>query len=319
MKSPILFLVFNRPETTSRVFESIRRAEPPRLYIAADGPRKDKPNDDILCNQVKSIVSNITWKCEVKHLYREFNLGCKKAVSEAISWFFEQEEEGIIVEDDVLPLQSFYDYCDELLEKYRNNQQIGVITGNNLISKRFISDHSYFFSHYANIWGWASWRRVWINYDVDLSDWPKLKNTKLFKNLSDNTPYFSAYWKDQIQAIYDRKMDTWDFQFFLTCWKANSLCIVPKENLVYNLGFGEFATHTTGQIPQCVVESEPTEISFPLKHPNVVKRSVEADKLVNSNVFQISLFTIIKWKIRRLPIFGDMLSHVKKRIKREGF
>ena len=311
MTNPILFLVFNRPSTTKIVFETIKRAKPLRLYIAADGPRENKPEDIRLCQEVKDIVSIIDWNCEVVTLYRTQNLGCKKAVSSAISWFFENEVQGIILEDDVLPLHSFFDFCDELLEKYKDEQSVAMISGNNLISKRLESEESYFFSHYANIWGWATWRRVWTQYDVKIKDWPTWSKHGNLKNISDNTAYFEYYWKDQIQAIYDGKMDTWDFQLFFLLWRIKGLCVVPKNNLTGNLGFGTIATHTTGEMPDCVKESEPEELLFPLKHPQTIERQSKADILINQRVFDIRLLTSLKWKLRRVPLIGDILAKVK--------
>lgn len=315
MRSPVLFLVFNRPSTTKMVFDSIRQAKPLRLYVAADGPRENRSEDVELCQEVKKIVSNIDWDCEVVTLYRSQNLGCKKAVSSAITWFFENEEEGIILEDDVLPLPCFFEYCDELLDKYRNEERVAMISGNNLISKRFNSEESYFFSHYANIWGWATWRRVWTQYDVEMKDWVSWSKKGNLKNVSDDTPYFEYYWKDQIQAIYDGKMDTWDFQLFFLLWRIKGLCIVPKNNLTGNLGFGTLATHTTGELPACVKESEPELLLFPLKHPSTIQRQSKADILINHRVFDIRLFTTLKWKLRRMPVVGSLLSNLYKKIR----
>lgn len=312
VKSPILLIIFNRPETTIEVFNSIKLSKPTKLYIAADGPRSSVVSDKLLCEKTREIVNQIDWNCNVRTLFRESNLGCKIAVSEAISWFFENETEGIILEDDVVPISSFFPFCDELLEKYRYANNIGSITGNNLISEYFNPKESYFFSHYANIWGWATWKRVWDNYDVDLRNWKTDKTSGVIDMFSDNTPFFSAYWKDQIDAIYSGKMDTWDFQFFLTCWKLNALCIVPKNNLIQNIGFGKLATHTTGSEPKCVTESYPKELSFPLTHPSKIYRSIDADRTINNNVFNIRLITLIKWKIRRIPYIGNVLSLIKR-------
>lgn len=314
MKSPVLFLVFNRPSTTKQVFETIRKAKPSKLYLAADGPRQNNSSDLVLCKEVKAIINNIDWECQTYTLFRSENLGCKKAVSSAITWFFENEEEGIILEDDVLPLPTFFPFCDELLEKYRDNDNVALISGNNLISKRFQNDESYFFSHYANIWGWATWKKVWNQYDADMQDWPNWKNTNNLKKLSDNTPYFEYYWKDQIQAIYDGKMDTWDFQLFFLLWRINALCIVPTNNLTGNLGFGAIATHTTGQMPDCVSESIPDDLKFPLIHPHAIVRKPKADILINQRVFDIRLFTVLKWKIRRVPFLGTILVKLKELI-----
>lgn len=311
----ILFMIFNRLETTIQVFDAIKKAKPPKLYIAADGPRSYKKDESetVKCVQ-KYVLDNIDWKCEVKTLFRDQNLGCKRAVSEAITWFFENEEEGIILEDDVLPHPSFFTYCEELLTKYRYEEKIALISGNNLISNHYSPDESYFFSHYANIWGWATWKRVWLHFDVNIKNWPNWRDQGGLKSISDNYPFFEAYWIDMINAVYKGKIDTWDFQFFYTCWYLNAFSIVPKSNLTFNLGFGQNATHTTGNVPLCVIESQVKELSFPLHHPNGITRQNTADILINKHVYHIGFFTIIKWKVRRIPILGIFLAKIKSSI-----
>lgn len=314
MKSPILFIVFNRPSTTKIVFETIRKAKPARLYIASDGPRKNNLNDDKLCNKVKNIVSYIDWDCDVKTLYREQNLGCKRAVTSAITWFFENEEEGIILEDDVLPLPCFFDYCDELLEKYRYEERVAMISGNNLISKRFDVNESYFFSHYTNIWGWATWRRVWEQHDYDIKKWSLWKKKGVLRRFSDGVPSFEFYWKDQIQSVYEGKLDDWTVTLMLILWQAKSYCIIPSNNLVENIGFGIEATNTTGEMPECVSESIPQELLFPLIHPKEIIRQENADILMSKRVFNIGFFTTLKWKVRRIPFIGSTLAMLRKKL-----
>lgn len=310
--TPILFLVFNRPSNTKAVFEKIREIKPSKLYIAADGPRENKIGELELCGEVRAITNLIDWDCDLKTLFRDKNLGCKLAVSGGISWFFEHEEEGIIIEDDVLPLMSFFPYCEELLNKYRNDESVAVITGNNLITTKFQPEGSYFFSHYANIWGWATWKRVWEKYDRDLVHWEEWSRSDNFKKISDDTPFFEFYWKDQINAVQKGKTDTWDFQFFYSCWRMNGLCAVPKNNLTDNLGFDANATHTTGKMPDFVQASVVKELDFPLSHPKNIERNTKADKIINESVFKISLGTTLKWKLRRVPFIGIFLSKMRK-------
>ena len=166
--APVLFLIFNRPETTIQVFSAIKKAQPNRLYIAADGPRPEYPDEVNHCKIARTIATNVDWDCEVKTLFRDQNLGCRLAVSQAIDWFFEQEPEGIILEDDCLPNQSFFWFCKELLEKYRNETRIMHIGGTNFQFGKNRTNYSYYFSRYAHIWGWASWRREWKYYDEKL-------------------------------------------------------------------------------------------------------------------------------------------------------
>ena len=311
MKNAILFLVFNRPETTKLVFESIRAAKPPRLYISADGPRLNRPNDKSLCNEVQNIVTTIDWPCELKTFFREQNQGCKKAVSSGIDWFFKNEEQGIILEDDILPLSGFFIYCDELLELYKDDNRVAMVSGNNSISKRLHLKESYFFTHYGNIWGWATWRRAWQHYDVDMRDWPKWRDNGGLNTISDHVRFFEAYWQDYNDAIYNGKIDTWDFQWYFTCWRINGFCITPKNNQTYNLGFDGNATHTSGPAPDFVIESEPETLVFPLLHPVNIERNKAADILISKRVFKITLLTIIKNKIRRIPRIGIFFAKIK--------
>ena len=158
--TPVLFLIFNRPDTTKQVFSAIQKARPPRLYVAGDGPRPEQSNEAEICEIVRSIATNVDWDCEVKTLFRDHNFGCRLAVSQAISWFFENEPEGIILEDDCLPSQSFFWFCQELLEDFRNDKQVGAICGFYSNELDYKPSASYFFSRYMRVWGWAGWRRT---------------------------------------------------------------------------------------------------------------------------------------------------------------
>ena len=263
-KIPVLFLVFNRPDTTIEVFEKISQVKPAKLYIACDGPRKD--NDEIKqVEQVKKIVANINWPCEVKTLYREKNLGCRNAVSQAITWFFDNEEMGIILEDDCLPSQSFFWFCEDLLHKYKNEERIGMISGNNFFEDEKLKE-SYFFS-YGNIWGWASWKRAWQNYDVKINLW---KNQKIKDSIKTflNNDYIYKNFKTYFDDAYDGK-DTWAHQWLFTRISNKQLTINPCKNLVSNIGFGKNATHTKKYNEFSNVKS--FEIKFPLIHPLNIK------------------------------------------------
>ena len=313
LNTAVLFLIFNRLDTTERVFEAIREAKPPRLYISADGARLHKDGEKEKVGAVRDFVlSNIDWECEVSTLFRDNNLGCKMGVSGGISWFFEHEEEGIILEDDVLPLPSFFYYCEELLNKYRDNKTIAMVSGCNLISNRFTADSSYFFSKYSHIWGWATWRRSWNTYDVSISEWPTWKEKEGLAQLSDGSVGFVSYWRDIFDKVYKGGIDTWDYQWMFSCWKKKSLTILPKNNLVYNLGFDSSdATHTTGGEPGYVTDSSPKDLDFPLMHPICVERSCVADVLIDSSVFSITWLGLIKRKLLNTFIIGNFLRKVK--------
>lgn len=267
---PVLFLIFNRPDTTAQVFERIRQIKPAKLYVAADGAREGRPDEAQRCAKVRTIIDGIDWDCELKTLFREKNLGCKIAVSEAITWFFGQEEYGVILEDDCLPDLSFFPFCEELLIRYKDDDRIGHIGGSCFLPNNIDKNFSYDFSSFSHIWGWASWRRVWKNYNVNFPYWKKYKRDKhkinnIFSSLREKI-YFSSFISD---AVRERNgINTWDTQYTFMLRIQNQLSIYPGVNLVENIGFNpEFATHTFKKRRTYVPLSS---ISFPLKHPEYV-------------------------------------------------
>ncbi len=243
--TPILFLVFNRPDVTKKVFSEIKKIKPSRLFIAADGPRDSKQGEHEKCKEVRRIVSEINWECEVETLFREKNLGCGRAVSGAITWFFEQVDMGIILEDDCLPNNSFFRYCEILLKKYATYENVGMIAGSNALSV-WKSEYAYFFSHYAQIWGWATWKRAWEKYDFEMSSYNSSDVSDLKRTFQNNEMQTKAFKK-----IFDsyttnpNKGYTWDYQWVYTIAKNNMYCITPTKNLIKNIGFGNDATHTS--------------------------------------------------------------------------
>ena len=289
--TPVLFLVFSRPDTTRRVFEAIRQVKPSRLYIAADGPRDNKLGEDLKVQEVrKYVMSNIDWECEIKTLFREKNLGCKLAVSSAIDWFFENEEEGIILEDDCLPDVSFFPFCSELLERYRHDERVMMVSGVNFLGGQRLTPYSYFFSKYNYIWGWASWRRAWKHYDVNMRLWPEFREKAFLLGILDKKEYI--HWSKYFDDILSGKVDTWDAQWTFSLWTQNGLSVMPAVNLICNIGFGAQALHTTKQIlPDRLLKSEP--MSFPLKHPVYILCDKKADALMRK-VFQGTLLDQIK-------------------------
>lgn len=276
MKTAVLFLIFNRLDTTIRVFEAIRQVKPPRLYVAADGPRKDKIGEKEKCEEVRSIIKKVDWDCEVKTLFRDENLGCGKAVSQAITWFFEQEEEGIILEDDVLPHPDFFPYCEELLEYYRNVEQVGFISGRNQLFGESVSEDSYTFISINHVWGWASWRRTWDKYNYELND----STLNQFKKCL--VYYYQKaceryYWRWIYCLMKRHIIDTWDYQLGISLMLNNSLSIIPTTNLIKNIGFGEGATHTINTNKQ---EDYVTFASImPLKHPEKIEQNRLAEQI----------------------------------------
>ncbi len=272
LETAVLFLVFNRLDTTKQVFEAIKKAKPPRLYIGSDGARESKEDEKERVEAVRNyILDNIDWDCEVKTLFREKNLGCKMAVSGAIDWFFENEEQGIILEDDCLPSQSFFWYCEELLNRYKDDMRIWHISGNNFhFGWQRDKDYSYYFGGiYGSIWGWASWANRWKKYDVEMKNYDNLKTKKYLENCYDG----SIAVKSRLNEFESIKsgLDTWDFQWVYCRWINNGLTIIPSINLVKNLGFGEEATHTFNKKDKRA-NMNFYNISLPLKHPSFIIR-----------------------------------------------
>ncbi|MFT3829750.1 MAG: hypothetical protein QM691_08610 [Opitutaceae bacterium] len=243
LDTPILFLVFNRPEVTARVFATIREARPTRLFVAADGPRADRAGEAALCEKTRQLATAVDWPCTVTTLFHSENRGCGRAVSEAITWFFEHVQEGIILEDDCLPHPDFFPFCAAMLSRYRDNPRVLTISGDHFLPRGFDTQASHYFSKYVQIWGWATWRRTWQAYDFSLSsipegDWQKIIQTTCPLRIE------SGYWSEVFRALRAGGIDTWDFQLLFSCWKQTGLHVVPRHNLISNLGYGPDATHT---------------------------------------------------------------------------
>ena len=282
LDTPVLFIVFNRPDTTSRVFEAIRKAKPPRLYVAADGPRPDRMNDIERITKVRKIATAVDWPCEVKTLFREKNLGCKYGCSTAISWFFEHEEQGIILEDDCLPHNDFFYFCETLLNYYRNDSRIITINGSNIQSNYKRGVESYYFSKYIFVWGWATWRRAWECYDGKISFWPQWKNSEDWKEkFTDSVE--KKYWKKVFELVYSNPPDTWDYPFIASAWRKGGLSAVSQVNLISNIGFGEDSTRTTD--PSYKDANLPTEPIGKLIHPKIIEQDRDKDLYVFNENF----------------------------------
>jgi hypothetical protein len=281
LKTPVLFLIFNRPETTDRVFAAIRNARPQKLYIAADGPRAGVNEDILLCKQTRSIRNQIDWECEVKTLFRDENLGSKFSMISALDWFFENEEEGIILEDDCLPGNEFFRFCSTLLDHYRNDHRIMHIGGTNLQFGQKRGEASYYFSAIASIWGWASWKRVWKLCDHSMKKFPEFEEEDLMVNIFQDRK--TADWITAMaRHVYENKVIAWDYPMAFSIAINNGLCITPNTNLVSNIGFGENASHTkdASHVHANIPIGKPDE---PLTHPLFLIPDRKAD------IYQLSL------------------------------
>lgn len=285
--TPILFIVFNRPDTTKSVFETIRKIKPKELFIASDGPRVDRIGEDKLCNKVRKITEKIDWTCKVHRLYRNSNLGCGKSVSGAINWFFKNVEQGIILEDDCVPNISFFYFCEQMLNKYRNNTRVMHISGDNYQPKIYSEMESYYFSIYPNIWGWATWRRAWEKYSFDMRNF----NIARILNFAHKVGIVEfAYWICNFTLVKFKLLDTWDYQWIHTLIENNACSIIPNRNLVKNIGFDSRATHTKADLK---IDFSTKEISFPLIHPEKVLIDKIKDKYTSKKIFHINLLMVL--------------------------
>jgi hypothetical protein len=298
-------MVFNRLDTTKQVFEMIRKVTPQKLYIASDGHRINRENEKEKVETIRDyILKSIDWDCEVKTLFREKNLGCGKAVSGAISWFFENEEMGIILEDDCLPSLSFFFYCKELLEYYKYDTRIYHIAGYNPLTYTMIP-YSYYFARIQHCWGWASWRRAWNHYSFDIKDLNRFiekKIKKIFKGSADRN-----FWINIFKSIEEHKIDTWDYQWVYSILNNNGICINPAKNLITNIGFGADAAHTTSADPD-LNNQQRFEIDV-LLHPRKIKINNNLVHKINKDVYGIN----------NLYLYEKILGKLKKIIKNNLF
>jgi hypothetical protein len=276
LKTPVLFLIFNRIETAVEVFESIRQERPERIFIAADGPRTTHPGEAYKCAEVrKRIIDMIDWQCEINTLFREKNLGCGLAVSQSITWFFEKVEYGIILEDDCLANSSFFYFCEELLERYKNDEMISHIGGNNFQKNRK-GENSYYFSMYNHVWGWAAWRRSWDKFRFLMDGYSRENFISSLSHYKLTTSEIS-YWVNVFDHTYSNRHDIWDYQWTYAIWKNNSISIIPNVNLVKNIGFNQDATNTKTENNE-IARLKLDFMKFPLKHPEKIEINREADK-----------------------------------------
>lgn len=282
---PICLIIFNRPETTAQVFAQIAHAKPSVLLVVADGPRSDRPGEAERCAAARAIVDRVDWKCDVLTHFAESNMGCRARVSSGITWAFEQVDEAIVLEDDCVAHPTFFPFCEELLERYREDERVMMIAGANLQFGRCRGAYSYYFSHYSHVWGWATWRRAWRHYDVDMALWPTMQSEdRLLSILCDRKA--AAAWSTSFQALHEKRIDTWDGQWQFTLWAQNGLAIVPNVNLVSNIGFAADATHTTSPTSrQANMHAE--GLAFPLRHPPYMIRHRDADAYLENTIVNV--------------------------------
>ncbi len=276
---PVIFIIFNRPDTTRRVFEAIRTARPSKLLVIADGPRANRPGEAEKCAATRAIIDGVDWDCEVQRNFSEANLGCRLRISSGISWAFELVDKAIILEDDCLPSTSFFHYCADVLDRYECDERVMMVNGSNRLFGHAETADSYYFSRYPHIWGWATWRRAWAKYDLDMTHWPEIRDRKLFDQ------YFPKmieryFWESTFQHVYDGKINTWAYQWFYSIWANSGLCAAPARNLVRNIGFHAEATNTKWHpVLSSLASLSAEELGLPLTHPATLLASSDKDEL----------------------------------------
>ncbi|MBI1763556.1 MAG: glycosyltransferase family 2 protein [Acidobacteria bacterium] len=290
MQTPLVFTIFNRPALTAQVLAEIRRARPRKLLVIADGPRAQVPGEQAQCEAARAVLEQVDWDCEVHKNYAAENLGIRRRMSSGLAWVFAQTEAAIVLEDDGLPHPTFFPFCEELLERYADDERVMHISGSNFQFGRQRFPHSYYFSRYNHGVGWASWRRAWRHYDAETKLWPEVKARGLLHDwLHDGGDTRAAVrdWTRGFQRVYDGEVDSWAYCWTFACWLQNGLSILPNVNLLSNIGFGAASTHTRNRRSR-FANMPVAPIEFPLQHPPYVVRDAQADAFTQRNNYQRS-------------------------------
>jgi hypothetical protein len=275
--TPVALIAFRRPQLTARVMERIAAVRPRKLLVIADGPCPSRPGEAGKCAAARARIDDaINWDCQVLKRYSDVNIGVEKWISGGLDWVFEQCEEAIILEDDDLPDPSFFPFCAQMLQRYREDARVMAVNGTSLQHGRSMTPHSYYFSRYFHCWGFATWRRAWRHYDVNIRAWPKLRRTRWLQGICENEAE-ARYFRDKFDRVAAGEIPTWDYQVSFAMWAGGGLAITPDVNLISNIGHG----HGDGLYsndPNNPFASLPlVEMPFPLRHPPAVERDAIAD------------------------------------------
>jgi hypothetical protein len=282
MNTPIALIIFNRPDKTKKVLEVIRQVKPLKLLVVADGPRQDHPSDVGRCKAALAVIDSVDWNCELLKNYSNVNLGCAKRVSSGLDWVFSQVEEAIILEDDCIPQLCFFQFCQELLERYQDDKRIMTIAGLNVQLGRRRTQYDYYFSRYNHCWGWATWKRAWQHFDYDMTLWTQVRDSGFIEDILQD-PHHAKSWAHTFQLVYENRLDSWAFRWTFACWMQTGLSILPTVNLVSNIGFGQEATHTK---EKNIYFNQFTEtLNFPLNHPPFLVRDSKADNFTQNTLY----------------------------------
>lgn len=287
--TPIALIIFNRPNETELVFSEIRKVRPQKLFLIADGARSDHSDDIEFVNRTREIASNVDWDCDLFTNFSEKNLGCKTRVVSGLDWLFEHVEEAIILEDDCVPSSEFFHFCSMMLEKFRPELTVGSISGSNplvRIDPEKLPKADFFYSRYPQIWGWATWKRAWENYDSEICSLPGLTSEPFFR-VNSITKSSQRFWSRLAKLVHLGKLDTWDVQLNFSFWKSGMFSVIPTRNLVSNIGFGGNATHTW--------DSRNVLANIPTEHwrgncdgPEPIEPDETLDEITRSHQFELS-------------------------------
>lgn len=288
MHTPVLLIIFNRFDTTQQVIAKLREAAIPKLYVYCDGPRTSKMGEAEQLTEVQNqVLKAIDWPCQVITNFRQENEGPRLAIGHAVSWLFETEESGIILEHDCVPHTSFFNFCETLLKRYANDERIMHISGDNFQFGKWRGDGSYYFSRFNHIWGFATWKRAWKHYDINMAAYPAFKESGKINEI------FSAkraqkIWIDILDRTYSGALQTWDYQWTFAIWNVNGLAILPNINLISNVGFDSLALNTTNEKHR--LANLPVGEMGEMTHPSAIKADEDADIYAVNDVFNPSMF-----------------------------
>jgi hypothetical protein len=282
INAAVALLIFNRPDKIKKILDVLRQVKPEKLLVIADGPRNHNLNDAKKCAETRALIEKIDWDCHILKNYSESNMGCARRVLTGLDWVFEQVEEAIILEDDCIPELSFFRFCNELLERYKDDERIMSISGQNVQFGRNRTQWDYYFSRYNHCWGWATWKRAWQHFDYGMTLWPRVRDSGVLEDILQD-PHYAKSWAHTFQLVYENRLDSWAFRWTFACWMQSGLSILPNVNLVSNIGFGDDATHTA---EKSIFLGQSTEIlRFPLSHPPILVRNSKADDFTQKTLF----------------------------------
>jgi hypothetical protein len=285
MTSPVLLIIFNRPDTTAQVFEAIRKAKPGKLYVSADAPRPGNEKDSVDCEATRKIVLKVDWECDVHYRFLDQNLGCGYGPASAISWAFENEDRLIVLEDDCVPSLPFFDYCYHCLERFCDDERVWLVSGrSHHEDSPHFQNQDYIFSHYGHTWGWATWKRCWDHFDIDMKKWDRFHAQGGFLNsyYSEKEGKFQNSLFAKLSTEENISSHAWDYQWLLAIQANGGLSITPSKNLIHNIG--SFGTHSDGQLKcHTLPASEEFKVT---KEPDFVLANREYDQMhFNSHVY----------------------------------